>query len=192
MKKENEVKEMRTQNEVYDHLKQFPPMPITKISAFLEEFPWVKRYVHPRDISRVFVSRIGSGLLDKNLAAKVGDCFVQEMLLLLDEKYELVSLSKKIPLPHRRFFTGSKVIINKTVTFSGRVEHWTTISKAFDFLGQEVSRIRFIFSYFRPTGTVIIYRPPKEFTITDWMRAQIETERKHLQTELQEIENEKI
>jgi hypothetical protein len=161
-------------------------MPPTKIRAFFQEFPKVRERVI-RGIAQAYVSRVEPDLLNyspdsEDVGVELGD-WVYEELLLLDENFELVTASfNKLCQRRKCWFFGPKISYTKTVKVTGKVRGSSTVNNVLDNLGEEATRrVHFIFSYWRYTDAVILYKSPKGLSVGEWIKKQIESERSNLQ-----------
>lgn len=174
-----------------------PPehMPSTKINAFLEEFPWVKKYIK-EPICQVYVSRIEPDLLDRLLCRiDVGMLFESQYLYeeayLLDENKELVVLKEERKYFRKRYlFFGSKILCKRTIRIVGKVVADTSIRSVMRRLGEKAQSVHYILSYYSYTSGVIIYKSPKNIPIADWVRNKTASEKASFQKTLAEIDAE--
>ena len=168
-------------------------MPATKIDAFLEEFPWVNKYIKG-PICQVYVSRIELKLLDRMLhKIDVGFLdaeYIYEEAYLLDENKEMVvSETEKEYYRRKYLFFGPKVLRKRTIKTIGKVVD-TSIGAVMWELGEKAQSVHYILSYYRYTGGVIIYKSPKGIPITEWVRNETDSERVKFQETLKKIDAE--
>lgn len=184
--------EALTQEKVFCNPKIYQPMPLTKLQAILEEFPWISRYVSPLYLSRIYVSRITPEIFTYQ-CGQWGHCSSAfEKILLLDGESELAIFRSEVVRSHRRLWVGPRRVVRKRSIFTGKVAWRSSVHETLRLLGPAASRVRFILSYFVPNQTAIIYKSPRDFTIEQWVQALINKERKEVQAEVKLIDGEAL
>lgn len=169
------------------------PMPWTKIQAFLEEFPWIRRHVNG-PIAKVYVSGVEQTILTYRLQAIDEGIYTHnvERIVLLDETGAEVK-RKSVTLKKKYYFFGPLVSVKKkeirgVVTCRpGEMGRLSTVSQVVGQLGVRSDRIRFLLSYWDETETVIIYKVPKRATLREWIENEVESERSELKNEVAAI-----
>ncbi len=171
-------------------------MPQTKIQAFLEEFPWIRKHVG-RPITQAYVSRIAPQLLEQVLQ-RYDICpvpqetdYVSEYAFLLDKDGQRVD-SETEEMIHRKkyFFFGPVETKKKARTVLGVVSPRSSIQSRLCELGKKAQSVHFILSYSEYTHAVIVYKQPQGMTIQDWVRSQIEAEKAQIKSACAEIDAE--
>lgn len=157
------------------------PMPPTKIQAFKDQFPWIKRYV-TGPIAQVYVSRVEPSLLNYSLGWGLeGFFWVYEKIYLLDEKGEIISV--EIKRPGKKYFLFGP-IVSKTRKVTGVVRYGSSVCSILDGLGEKADSVHFILSYFEYTQAVIVYKLPKGISMLQWIQNDIESEGANFQKEV--------
>lgn len=157
------------------------PMAPTKIRAFMEEFPWVRKYVGG-SIVQAYVSGVESSLL--NYSPEWIDVgffepeLIYERILLLNEEREVVTaeIEKKMK---KFFFFGSYV--SKIKRISGIVFRGSSVESVVERFGEKTDSVRFLLSYYGYTQAVIIYKLPKGVSLRQWIEREVESEKIKLQ-----------
>ncbi len=154
-------------------------MPEEKIAAFLEEFPWVSRYVSG-PIKQVYVSRITPELISKKP-------FQGEEISLIAKNGDYIPV-------RRMFWSWRKIGKERTI--------WSALHSM---EREKAPPARFILSYLYEetiyyyhkvyTGrdypaSVIVYKPPNNLNVVEWVRQQINAEKAKLQQECDVIDSE--
>ena len=163
------------------------PMPPTKIRAFKEEFPWIKKHVGGA-IVQAYAFGIEPTLLNYS-PGEIGDwlfgpiplltepVYYLERILLLDEKGEEVTAEE---VKRRKRFLLFGPTVTRAKRISGTVFRGTTVGCAVERLGEKADSIRFLLSYFAYTLAVIIYRLPKNVSLRQWIETEVESEKASL------------
>jgi len=169
-------------------------MPATKVNGFKEEFPWAWEHIKDEKTYRVYVQGIEPEIVDYYPAAeshtsKGGEeWFRYERILFFDgnknlitAETEYVTYCRKIP------WLGKKIEKRIPVTIRAAApEH--PLSFTLEKLGREVERIRYMLSHFEDTATVILYKTPKDLSLTQWIEIQTEKEKNNFRIECLEID----
>ena len=171
-------------------------MPPTKIQAFLEEFPWIRKHVSG-EIVQAYVSGVELALLDYSLTHIVDDddwTFISgsEKIFLLDEKGDVVTANME--WKRRKFFLFGP-IITRTKVIQGVTSYaYDCVAAVVALLGEMCDSIRYVLSYYGYTQAVIIYKLPRGVTFTQWIVNQAELEiaefRRKVESERENIRKE--
>lgn len=143
----------------------------SKIDAFFEEFPWLKNFVDTTYYKSFYVSRVEPALLEyqpiKRNVSSWPFCqeWVYELLVLLDKEGDVITILFDLK--------------NKTV--GEHIEILPRVSR---------EKISYVVSRFGYTNAVIIYKPPKGFSIPEWIEALKEEEKAKMRAEIAEIDKE--
>lgn len=176
-------------------------MPKTKVQAFLKEFSWVQgmldeyRTRKRNPISRVYVSMVEPSLWEYHPEELFipGDLLFdsrhyQELMFLLDEKYEPIMYEKKTELRRKYIFFGPRAVksqICPAVVMDQRFSFGSFIMKNFGGETQpKADAIRFILSYYSRAEAVIIYKLPKGISLLALMEEVERIEREKFRSEI--------
>lgn len=145
-------------------------MPEEKIAAFLEEFPWVRRYV-TWQIKQVYVSRITPKLLSK-------EPFRSEEIYLIGKDGRCIPIEEGILWDQKTIGTGRSI---------WSALHSLELRKA--------PPVHFILSYLGTRyggtiGCVIVYKPPQGASVMEFVRQQIDAEKAKIRQECAAIDSE--
>lgn len=168
-------------------------MPLEKIEAFFEEFPWVLRYVDGQPVKRVYVSRIEPAFLDyKPLMVSMGKGgYYLEDIFLLDKDGKGVVREVEEIVYHRKYFLfGPRVGRPEWRRIGCSVSKDTTVGNSLCSLKTEAEKVCFALSYCKYTEAVIIYKSPKGFSIPGWIKQKIAAEVDAFRKECVEIDAE--
>jgi len=168
------------------------PMPPTKVQAFLEEFPWIRKHVN-EPIAQVYVSRVESSILNYFLHSIDIEMFSRmwEKITLLNEKgEEVIGEIKK--WRKKFFFWGPPVARIKRI--SGTIPHHDfrtgytpSVGTITERLGEKADSVRFLLSYYSYTQAVIVYKLPKGISMRQWIKNETELEKARLRGEVDSI-----
>lgn len=157
-----------------------------RVKAFLKEFPFLNKHLEKLPIDSAKVSRIDVNFLSRRLKIDAGFYFISgftvEVIIVLDKegnKITQVGVNPSPP-PWWKFWDENH----------GRGGWlYETIGEALLRLPPEVSaRAYFVMSYM--DGRVVLYKPPKEFSIQEWVDKQTENERQEIAEEVLKIDAE--
>ena len=152
-------------------------MPEEKIAAFLEEFPWVTRYI-VGPICQVYVSRITPKLISKTP-------FESEEIYLIGEDGNCIPVRRTLFRRWRTIETGRSI--------------WSAL---YSLESEKTPPVRFILSYLASyanenpyqsdyyPASVIVYKPPKHLSVSEWVRQQIDAEKAKIKQECAVIDSE--
>lgn len=160
------------------------PMPPTKIQAFMEEFPWVKKHVHAQEpIIQVYVSRMESSFLNYSPEEfDIGDVdHVKERIFLLNEENEVVTA--EVERRRKKFFLFGPVV-SEIKKIYGIVSHDSLVGSTVERFEEKADSIHFILSYYGHTEAVIIYKLPKGVSLKQWIENEIKQEKEKLRSEV--------
>ncbi len=174
------------------------PMPPTKIRVFLDDFPWVRRYLDEESIAQVHVTRVEPDLLsyahqhterDQEFGVLITPEYT-EKLYLLDEQGELVTVNFERRSGRRRYWLfGPIVYSTEIIEVTGEVGMNSTVMKTLDALGHKAAkRVHFILSHYK--GRVILYKSPKDLSVGEWVNRQLEAEKADLKQTIATIDAE--
>lgn len=164
-------------------------MPPTKIRAFMEKFPWVRKHVGG-SIVQVYVSGVESSFLNYSPERIDGDIdpfgsnWINERILLLDEKFEIVTA--KVERQRKKFFLFGP-IVSKIKSVSGMIFPGASVGSIVERLGEKANSVHLMVSYYGYTKAVIIYRLPRGVSLRQWIKNEIESEKVKLQSEVAAI-----
>lgn len=167
-----------------------PPMSSSKLEGMFQEFPWLEDYVRYDFVRRVYVSRITPEIYYRYVGFWGHQSSHYEKMYCLDDKGELVVFQREVVKLRPWWWPGTEEKVRKIVSIKGVISVGSSLETGLNFLQDEASRVRFVVSWFPPTGTVIIYKPPKDYTIQLWVQAQIDTERQKTKSEIAAIDDE--
>lgn len=158
-----------------------------KIAAFLDEFPWISKFIDNCPISSTYVSMIESDLL--NYTPNKSDEEGVEEIWLLDGKGNLVSAIMSRNVTRRRFLR-KPVIVSEQYEVVGFVEHDSTIiEKLNEFGSLTIQRIRFVLSYDQINEAVIVYKIPGNLSMAEWLTHQNDVEKIALRKDIAGIDS---
>lgn len=119
--------------------------------------------------------------------------YYYEYIWLLDKKGEVVVAEHEETACRRKYFLfGKRIPIARTRQVRGLVSANNTIEDTLHALGEKADAVRFILSYFELTETAIVYKAPKDVSVLDWVRQQIEKEKKLILATCAEIDAEAV
>ncbi|MFH1178251.1 MAG: hypothetical protein V1711_00795 [bacterium] len=151
------------------------PMPPTKIRAFLEEFPWIRKHVE-EPIVQVYVSGVESAILNYSLegttSGKIFGITCERIILLNEEGEEVTDEIKK--LRKKFFFFGP--VIKKVEKISGTVLRDSSVGAVAQRLGEKADLVRYLLSYYEYTQAVIVYKLPKNASLRQWIDGEVKSE----------------
>ncbi len=170
---------MMTQKKLIDLVKEgetLLQMPSTKIQGFLNEYPWVKKYVKG-DIVQVHVARIDPSILTRDLERvetsldPFSSDLRYEQAFLLDSDGELVdSVTESTIMVHKYWLFGPKVTKTFLYKVSGFV-YRDSIQNRLCRLGEQAKRVQYILSYYpHATNAVILHKSPKGISVPEWIQ----------------------
>lgn len=142
--------------------------PVTKIEAFLFEFPWIRNYVARSAICYVFVQVFEFDLLGYRSFGTRNDLasFVRMRGCTLSTRLKIAS-ADKTEYESLVFFDEKGSIASSPKSLD------ETVGEVIHRLGSGADRIRFLLSFHRYTGAVIVYRVPKnEPSLLKWIAKQ--------------------
>lgn len=154
-------------------------MPPTKIRAFMEEFPWIKKHIEG-PIVQAYVSGVESSLLNyspERIDGGIdlfGSNWIFERILLLDEEDEEVTA--EIEEQRKKFFFFGPVVL-KVKRISGMVLPGSSVGSVVERLGEKADSIRFMVSYYGYTKAVIVYKLPKGVSLKQWIEKEVAREK---------------
>jgi len=164
------------------------PMPSTQIRAFMEEFPWIKKHIGGLIrggglIVQAYVSRMESSLFNYSPEGiNVGDVdWIMERILLLNEKGEVVTT--EVERRRKKFFLFGPVV-SEIKKIYGIVSYDSSVGSVIEQFWEKSDSVHFIFSHYGYTGAVIIYKFPKDVSLRQWVKNEIESEKAKLQNEV--------
>lgn len=158
-------------------------MPTTKIRAFMEEFPWIKKNVRG-PIVQAYVSRVEPSILNYSPeqidVGFLGPIWISERILLLDERYEEVTA---ITESQRKKFFFFGPLLSRAKKVFGVVFRGFSVGSVARQLEEKADSVHFLLSYYGYTKAVIIYRLPKGLSLRQWIEGEVESERQNLRKE---------
>lgn len=172
---------MKTQEKVEREAGNYP-MPSTKINGFMEEFPWIRRYIAGA-IDKAYVSVIESELLSYPTRKSMYSGELDEKLLLLDKEKEVVC--RKMLKKYRKKYHYFGPLISESEDISGVVSHGNNLDSLIEKLGKVVYEVYWIVSFYRKT--IIIYKFPKGVSLGEWMDSEAVKEKDNFKKEVEEI-----
>ena len=180
---------MITQEQLYKRDQMAP----TKIQGFFVQFPWILRHVKGQ-IDQVYVSGLESDLL---LYKTAGDssCLAgidhHEELYLLDETGEIIRWTSSETVIRRRFYyLGRNVKVIKNWYFNGKIPVGSTLNEVLGHLGNRASVVRYILSYYPHNKAVILYKIPKNVSLSQWYEDEVKKEASKFHQEVNLIDRE--
>ncbi len=183
------MKELITQEVLMQRGENQVVMPSTKIDAFFEEFPWVRKYVKG-SITQVYVSRIVPEIVGRHLHSKYfGEGYYEiEQAWLLDASGNLVKtiIDKRVEC-RRYVLFGPKISTRKTIEITGEVDPGESISHRLYHLLEKAGDVDTILSYYDKIKAVIVYKSPRGLSVKQWIEKQIEAERTAISHTIEEI-----
>lgn len=156
-----------------------------KVVAFFREFPFLENLLNRNRIDSIHVFRV-----DRDLMTKTPWCMhihpfghVWSTYILLDKNGAKLTTVGIRPT-ERKWWRPS--------TWPGRKHFKETVGEAIARLGNR-ARQAFFIVYFNPMfengpGDLILYKPPKGFTIQGWLEEEIRREQAAIQAESQAID----
>lgn len=158
----------------------YTKMPETKIVKFLKQFSWVRRFINPDDISQVYVSGIDPAMIFRPLRYQDSDFSVsREYAFLVDEHGDLVSrMIEKTVTSKKYIFFGPVRTEKRSEKITGNVDCRSTIWDTLNELGDEVEKIKFLFSFDTWTKVAIVYKRPKGTDFWKWIEDEIDVQDK--------------
>lgn len=168
---------MKTQGQV----ERENQMPSTKISGFMEEFPWIGRYVAGL-IKRGYVSMVESELLSYSPIMSTYED-LDEKLLLLDKDKEVVI--RQMPKKVRKKFYYFGPLISESVDVVGIASRGDNLDRVIAKLGKVAYEVYWVVSCYGKT--IIIYKFPKGISLGEWMSREAVKERDNFKKEVESI-----
>lgn len=160
------------------------PMASTKIRAFMEEFPWVRKHVGG-SIVQTYVSGVESSLLNYSPEQiNVGllePQRISERILLLNGEGEVVTTEAE-KKRKKFFFFGP--LVSKVKKISGVVFYDSSVGSVANRLGEKADSVRSLLSYYGYTKAIIIYKLPQGVSLKQWIEREVELEKAKLQSEI--------
>lgn len=187
---------MLTQEELITErgVRRVKSMPSSKIKAFLEEFPWIRKIVK-KPIAQVYVSRLEPMFLNYSPEFQNNELVeaiffplskyvfrTYENIYLLDKDGKIIIVEVK---KHRKRYFIFGPMISKVKKFPAVVRWGSTVHSMLDKMGGKADSVRFILSYYEyeyeDTRTVIVYKLPKGVSMLKWIQGEVEMERGRFQ-----------
>lgn len=202
---------MLTQKDIRTNRSRHPKMAVEKIMAFMIEFPWLRR-VSLNNIRQVYVQKAEEGLLDYLPQEYEGECddenfysgAYKEYITFLDVDGNKISdiFQQQIDaIQGRSRFETFKSLLK--ILFGPKpyepyvhvpsYETAGTIRNKLRWLGKNVSKVHYIYSYLNPGLSIIIYKIPKDWSlekmITEYDKTQENIIKENLATIQKEIKS---
>lgn len=144
----------------------------SKVAAFFQEFPFLGRLLDENGVKSVYVRRV-----DRDLMAKTSQCWVASVLSVRWDVYLLLDKEGGVLTTARMRWRNP---------FGVR----ETVGDAIARLGNQAGRVSFVLSLF-PAGNnkeIVLYKPPKGFTIQGWLEEEIRREQAVIRAESEAID----
>jgi hypothetical protein len=155
-----------------------------KVRAFFDEFSFLEKHLSWKWIDFVWVKRVGNELLQ---TATVDNGLIRVEIWLLDRKGDLVykvGTSRRDVYHPRKFWTREWW----RRRLSGEFDRETAIN-ALHHLGEKVKNIHYILEVkYHYTVELILYKPPKDFTLQEWLTEELKIEKSCLEQDIAEID----
>jgi hypothetical protein len=164
----------------------------SKREAFLLEFPWLQKYIS-NAVASIKVQRIDSDLCRRNLKKTdialnlFSDDVLWEEIFLLDAEGKELAKVGQIPQPAK-----PKTFWKRNPKPFFRYNGKETVEEALFRLEVRANEVRFVLSvdwikHNWPLKVVTIFKPPKKFSLPEWLKEEIKIARNEIGKELAAI-----
>lgn len=152
-----------------------------KVKAMFEEFPFLGKYANIDYCSYVAVKRIDEDLLETCFEANSEDYF--STVLLLDSNGECLTQVGGRP-------NSSKFHWLNPFSWKRIVPFFETVEEALLRIGEISDKVYCILAIQDCTYEIVVYKPPKNFTLKAWLERRLELAKHEVKKDLLEIDKE--
>jgi len=162
--------------------RNFEQFSISTINIFFEEFPWLNKYISDRFSKSYYISNIEADILSyRPIKKNCLHCRLNKHSISNEEFMLIINNGDiLIKVRHNKISDRAdsiKKTIDETLFFLK--------SKPFSF------QITHMLSYYICTNAAIVYKPPKGFTVDEWLNClPVKEEKTTTQKEIDEIDKE--